>query len=700
MSTLTAGRVPTAKASNSLAAAAGLWDALDTVRCGHPEIVRQFLASVPPDANVVDLGCWNGSIAELAAAGRTDGEWRSYVGVDVVEEAVAQFNARHLGRPRTRAVLGDIRALPLPDACADVVLCLFVLQDMEGYQADGLRALREISRIARPGARVLLGLTVHTLREENTHYVVKKLRPAGIPEKPTHHWHGPEFLAAVRAGGFEITHLDGFGPNDRGFVELYLQATAGSTTGQAARDARTASRTVRTGLVPSAPPIFIDYVERFERLGSLFPHDFRDPSAFERAAAAAAAREVPRSAVVDVLLDQHAAFGAGNGAWRNIERLRDPEAVAVLTGQQPALFGGPLYNLYKAATAIQLARRLEGTTGRPHVPVFWIANDDHDLVAVDHVHAVAADGTVVPITWEHGRTQPLGMVRLDRSVETALEQLSQLCPAPGAALAATTFRAGERLSDCFGRFLSATFEDDGLVVVDPADGRLRELGMPRLAAELAYPSPSAAAARTPTEWLQAHGYPPQVALRDDRLGLFHDEAARFRLRASDAGCQMAFGATAVEWSAARAIFAAAPPEFSPNVLLRPIYQDTLFATAAYVGGPGEISYFAQLAPVYARFGLPMPVIYPRKSVTLVDARADRELDALGLSVEDVFRDTAALGAQAFASTKRGWLYAFLAPDGKPQERTIGAACVPTASALSTLSLDVFDHQVIRTSDDA
>ena len=696
MSTLAAGRVLTAKASNSLAAAAGLWDALDTVRCGHPEIVRGFLTPLAPYGSVVDLGCWNGSIAELAAGCVKEGEWLSYVGVDAVDEAVARFNARHAERPRTKAVLGDIRALPLPDRCADVVLCLFVLQDMEGYQADGLQALREIARIARPGASVLLGLTVHTLREENTHYVVKKLRPAGIPEKPTHHWHGPQFLAAIRASGFAITHIDRFGPNERGFVELYVQAIAGSSRDHA-------EPTVPTAAVPSAPPIFIDYLNRFEHVRSLFPHDYRDPFSFERAGAAAAARDLPRDVLADVLHDQHAVFAGSDSASRNIERLRDREAVAVLTGQQPALFGGPLYNIYKAATAVRLARRLEAATGRPHVPVFWIANDDHSLAAVDHVHAVADDGTVVPITWEHGRTRstgPLSLVRLDGGVETALDLLSQVSTSAGVTLAARTFRAGERLSDCFGRFLAATFQDDGLVVVDPSDRRLREVGMPRLAAELAYPAPSATAARPPTEWLQAEGYRPQVALRDDRLGLFHGENARFRLRASEPGCQMAFGTAPVEWNAARATFAAAPEEFGPNVLLRPIYQDALFPTAAYVAGPSEISYFAQLAPVYARFGLPMPVIYPRKSVSLVNGRADRELDALGLSVEDVFRDTAALGPQAFAATDRRWLYAFLAPDGAPQERVIGAVCLPTAHALSDLALDVFDHQVIRTHDDA
>src|SRR5690242_4373943 len=106
MPTLAAERVPTAKASNSRAAAAGLWDALDTVRCGHPEIVSGFLAGLAPYGNVVDLGCWNGSIAELAAGCVKEGEWLSYVGVDVVEEAVDRFNARHVDRPRTNAILG------------------------------------------------------------------------------------------------------------------------------------------------------------------------------------------------------------------------------------------------------------------------------------------------------------------------------------------------------------------------------------------------------------------------------------------------------------------------------------------------------------------------------------------------------------------------------------------------------------------
>ena len=139
------------------------------------------------------------------------------------------------------------------------------------------------------------------------------------------------------------------------------------------------NRTIPVRLLPGAPKLFVDYISDFGRVSDLFEHDFRDPGAFVRAADTAAARELPRDAVADVLLAQSRLFRSGQPTVRNIERLRDPNSVAVVTGQQPALFGGPLYNLYKALTAVRLSQALEERTGRPHVPVFWIANDDHGL---------------------------------------------------------------------------------------------------------------------------------------------------------------------------------------------------------------------------------------------------------------------------------------------------------------------------------
>jgi hypothetical protein len=491
------------------------------------------------------------------------------------------------------------------------VLCLFVLQDLDGYRADGLRALAELARVARPGAEVLLALTVQTGAEENTHYVVKKLRRRGIPEKPTHHWHGADFLAAVRAAGLRIDELHGFGPNDRGFVELYVRAVAHPEPAPAARS-------VPIELMPGAPALFVDYVRDFERVRELFAHDYRDPAALERAATAAAARELPRDAVADVLAEQQ----MSESAKANVERLRAPGSVAIVTGQQPAAGGGPLYTLYKAATAVLLARR----TGA--VPVFWIANDDHELSA-----AMVGD---------------------------------------------------ESLSAHFSSVLSRLFDEDGLVVIDASDARVRRLGMHALAAELAFPSPTAEAATVAAARIAQLGHKLQVPLRSDRLSLFHGRPRRFRVRASATGFQIAQDAEPVTCAELRALYAAQPEAFSPNALLRPLYQDALLPTAAYVAGPSEIAYYAQLLPVYERFGMQMPLIYPRKTVTLIDGAST------GVRIADVFRDVGALGPLP------GSPYAEFAPGGEPQERVLEIPCAEelVGELLERLDLDDFDHQLV------
>ncbi len=605
MSTVT--RVATARESNALAAAAGLWDALDTTQCGHPEIVERFLAVLPANSAIVDVGCWNGAIAELAAL--RCAPWRSYTAVDAVAAAVERVQA--LGLPRAQAIEGDVRALPLEDASADAILCLFVLQDMERYRADGLRALAELARVARPGAHLLLALTVQTGAEEDTHYVVKKLRRRGIPEKPTHHWRGADFLAAVRAAGLRIDELHGFGPNDRGFVELYVRAVAHPGPAPAARS-------VPIELLPGAPALFVEYVRDFDRVRELFAHDYRQTAALARAVDAAAARTLPRKAVADVLAEQQ----TSDTAAANVERLRALGSVAIVTGQQPAPGGGPLYTLYKAATAVLLARRAGA------VPVFWIANDDHELSAA----------TV----------------------------------------------GGESLSAHFGRLLSRLFERDGLVVIDASDARLRRLGMPALAAELAFPSPTAEAAAAAAGRIAQLGHKLQVPLRSDRLSLFHGRPRRFRVRASAAGFQIAQDAEPISHSELLALYAAQPETFSPNALLRPLYQDALLPTAAYVAGPSEIAYYAQLLPVYERFGMQMPLIHPRKSVTLIDGAP------AGLGVADVFRDVAALGPLD------GSPHAELAPGGEPQERLLESSYAAdfVDELLDRLDLDDFDHQLI------
>lgn len=465
------------------------------------------------------------------------------------------------------------------------------------------------------------------------------------------------------------------------------------------------NRTIPVRLLPGAPKLFVDYVSDFGRVSDLFEHDFRDPDALARAGHTAAARELPRDGVADVLLAQNRLFGSVPAAMRNIDRLRDPNAVAVVTGQQPALFGGPLYNLYKALTAVRLAQALEEQTGRPHVPVFWIANDDHGLASVDHINVLREGGELERVAWQHSMprvVQPIAVVRLDGAVVEALDHLAE--SAAGASLRGDVlevlsdcFRAGERLSDSFARLLSSLFGRDGLVLVDPSAPELRRLGMPMLAAELSFPSPATEAAREATTELSARGYPVQVPLRDDRLNLFYGRSERFRLRCGTEGFQISHRSGLVDAAALRSSFHAAPEQFSPNVLLRPLYQDALFPTAVYVAGSSEIAYFAQLKPVYARFGIPMPVVHPRLSVTLVNSGAHSLLAGSGLGIEDVW------AGRAESSSLRSCLL----PDGQPQERVLGLVHALLESGLefvahvgSQVSPFEFDHQVVAVKADS
>ena len=457
---------------------------------------------------------------------------------------------------------------------------------------------------------------------------------------------------------------------------------------------------VPLGVLPGLPKLYVDYVCDFERVRELFTHDFRDPDALERAAAAAAARDLPRDELAALLVDQNERFGSGPGALANARLLADPDVVAVVTGQQPGLFGGPLYNLYKAATAIRLAESLTARSGRPHVPVFWIASDDHQVGEVNHVHALDGGAGPVRIAWARGpskRVEPIAALRLDDGVVDALDRVAELAHGTPQGtevlqLLADCFRPGERLAEAFARFAARLFEPHGLVLVESADPALRCLGMPTLAAELAYPSPATAAARHATERVEALGYPVQVPLRDDSLNLFFGRSERFRIRCGPHGFRVELRSSFVAAETLHARFDAEAEQFSPNVLLRPLYQDALFPTAAYVAGPSEIAYFAQLAPVYERFGLPMPVVYPRKSVTLLEEEVASLLRASELSVEHVLS-----GAEAPAAA-----VASLLPDGQPQERLLGLVHALlrggpelVGALVAGLELDEFDHQVLH-----
>lgn len=373
----------------------------------------------------------------------------------------------------------------------------------------------------------------------------------------------------------------------------------------------------------------------------------RDPfsaSARTEAAREAAATPRDRETLVEVLREQNAAWNADDASMGALERLLDPESVTVVTGQQLGLFAGPLYTSFKALTAVRMARRLEEEAGRPVVPMFWLADEDHDFAEIRRT-VVTNGPSVQHITYNDGRPPeadrgPVGRLELEEApLAEALHQLEEKLPVSpfrGEALEMVrdAYRPGRRMRDAFARLLHQLTAGTGLVLVSADEPRLKVLVRDLFAEEASDWTATHDALKGRSEALQEAGFHAQVEPSPGTLFLM-DDAGRRLLVPEQGGFRARGGAHVMLPEALRERIEAYPECISPNVVLRPVMQDRLLPTAAYVGGPGEVAYFAQLAPVYDRFGVPMPVIAPRLSLTLVAPAVRRILTTYDLTVPDL-----------------------------------------------------------------
>ena len=425
--------------------------------------------------------------------------------------------------------------------------------------------------------------------------------------------------------------------------------------------AHSAVRRIPFDALPAFSKLFATYCSDFDALSSFYAADYRSPASRGEAAARAAAHPRDRAAIADVLLEQNARWGLDERTRANIEALRDPASAAVVTGQQVGFLAGPLYTIYKTVTTLQLAERLAEETGRPVVPVFWVEGEDHDFDEIAGVTLLARNETV-PLRYDgytppaEGNAGAVGRIVLGEQVDAVLAELD-------AALAPTDFKGavmsmvreayvpGATIEDAFTKLMKALFAGTGLVFLNPDDARLKRLTAPLFRREIEDYAAAAEGLRAQSDRLAAD-YHAQVHARPTNLFLLTPEGrlpidaepgddARFRLRGSERTFTRAELLDVLE---------AEPERFSPNVVLRPLMQDLLVPTAAYVAGPAEVAYFAQYRPVYAWAGIPMPVIYPRASVSLVEAKVQKVLDKYELSVADAGEDVERLFGRVVLAT--------------------------------------------------
>ncbi len=348
------------------------------------------------------------------------------------------------------------------------------------------------------------------------------------------------------------------------------------------------------------------------------------------------AHQRDREEIARVLEAQAARRGAPPAALDAIATLRDPRAVAIVTGQQAGLFGGPLYTLLKAITALQLAERARTAYGVPAVAVFWVDSEDHDWEEVRSCPVLDGDlalRTAVLGAPEGAGELPVARITLDGDVDRAIADLeSALQPTEFTtdviAALRDCYRPGIRMADAFARWMDRLLGARGLIVYESADPAAKPLVAPLFAQELEQAGRTASLALAAGEAMRARGHDPQVVPQPDAIALFRLDGGRTPIRArgdvfligdDDAGQPGVARGALVEEARQH------PERFSPNVLLRPLAQDTLFPTVAYVSGPSELAYLGQLKDVYRHFAVPMPLMYPRASVTLLDSASTRFL---------------------------------------------------------------------------
>lgn len=338
-----------------------------------------------------------------------------------------------------------------------------------------------------------------------------------------------------------------------------------------------------------------------------------------------------RAAVSDLLVQQN----SHPAALANIERLRQG-ASAVVTGQQVTLFGGPLFTLLKAATAIRKAQEATAA-GHPHVPIFWLATEDHDLAEADHT-VIPARRELTTLRYRHAGAEhvPVGSIVFGPDIQSTVEEALQLLdPGEFSDLLERCYQPGRTFSQAFAAFMGAVFASHGLIVMDASGRGFHALGASvlRQAIERADELRTALAERDAL--LASRGYHSQVKAGSALLFLIDASTGERQpvKRTRDGGWQSAGSSYRTE--ELLALLDSAPERFSPSALLRPVFQDALLPTSAYVGGPAEIAYFAQSQVLYERIlGRTTPVL-PRLTATLVEPAVAELLERHGLSLEDL-----------------------------------------------------------------
>ncbi len=399
--------------------------------------------------------------------------------------------------------------------------------------------------------------------------------------------------------------------------------------------------------IPQQSRLFVEYQQNPRGLKIFYPCVTESHREISRDSGAVLENyKTDRNQLCEALRETNKGFGAGRETLENIELLREKDSVAVVTGQQAGLFSGAVYTIYKALSAVKLAECLRGR-GTKAVPVFWIAEEDHDFDEVKKTFNINREGKLTEFEntpQNYAENLPVGAVALDESINETVDEFFKSVSHTEfsgelRAILKESYNSNETYASSFAKFLSKIFAKYGLIILSPLDKNLKKLSAPVFAEAVKKSDEIREKLLARNEELKAAGFGAQVLVEEDFFPFFWiDENGKRRALKKNKNGKIHAKETKREFDLTELIEIAerSPENLSPNALMRPVVQDYLLPTVCYFGGGAEIAYFGQNSVIYETLQRPVTPILHRQSFTVVEARHAWTLKKYDLELKDLF----------------------------------------------------------------
>ncbi|MBL7857313.1 MAG: bacillithiol biosynthesis cysteine-adding enzyme BshC [Cyclobacteriaceae bacterium] len=410
-------------------------------------------------------------------------------------------------------------------------------------------------------------------------------------------------------------------------------------------------------------PFFLDYIQQKE---TLTPFYSRFPSIENFNAQLHDKSTFPaehRNVLVNVLQEQYKNLSIPDEVKSNITSLRDSKTFTITTGHQLNIFTGPLYFIYKIVTVINACKQLKAAYPQYNfVPVYWMASEDHDYDEIKYFRLYGKK-----YTWETDQKGAVGRFTL-QGMDTLLREV------PGEiTLFREAYHNNQKLSDAVRDYVNRLFGNEGLVVVDADHRSLKSLFKKVIHEDVVENTTKKLVDQTNTK-LEKLGYKAQIFCRD--INFFYlDDGIRNRIEKSENHFKVVDSDIHYTQAELNSLIEGEPEKFSPNVILRPLYQEIILPNLGYVGGPAEVIYWLQLKSVFDHYTIPFPILIPRNFAIVVEHTTQRKLEKTGLELKDFFEE-------------KNYLFNHWIVKHAPQNLTVGDE--------RTLVLEIFEKLKSRT----